>query len=141
MSILYIRGINKHTKVRNIDCVRASSLSCVNPFQEKKLQKSDCSSIVLKIDVYRIIKYDAPKSVYFPRYLLQTPCKSDTYYRNYQRKSYLYRRSFSHNPPLLLLFNHVIPCREGDGPYRGFGYFSLFSDPIDLATWSQSELL
>ena len=30
---------------------------------------------------------------------------------------------------------------EGDEPYRGFGYFSLFSDPIDLATWSQRELL
>ena len=29
---------------------------------------------------------------------------------------------------------------EGDGPYRGFGYLSLFSDPIDLATWSQGEL-
>ena len=63
-----------------------------------------------KIDVYPKIKYDGPKSVYFPRYLLQTPCKSDKYYRNYQRKSYLYRRSFSHNPPLLLLFSHVIPC-------------------------------
>ena len=37
VSILYIRGINKHTKVRNIDCVRASSLRCVNPFQEKKV--------------------------------------------------------------------------------------------------------
>ena len=23
---------------------------------------------------------------------------------------------------------------KGDGPYRGFGYLSLFSDPIDLAT-------
>ena len=30
---------------------------------------------------------------------------------------------------------------KGDGPYRGFGYLSLFSDPIDLATWSQRELL
>ena len=29
---------------------------------------------------------------------------------------------------------------ESDGPYRGFGYSSLFSDPLDLATWSQSEL-
>ena len=28
---------------------------------------------------------------------------------------------------------------KGDGPYRGFGYLSLFSDPIDLATWSQIE--
>ena len=28
-----------------------------------------------------------------------------------------------------------------DGPYRGFGYLSLFSDPSDLATWSQRELL
>ena len=28
---------------------------------------------------------------------------------------------------------------KGDGPYRGFGYFSLFSDPIDLATGSQIE--
>ena len=28
---------------------------------------------------------------------------------------------------------------KGDGPYRGFGYLSLFSDPIDLATWSQRE--
>ena len=26
---------------------------------------------------------------------------------------------------------------NGIGPYRGFGYLSLFSDPIDLATWSQ----
>ena len=23
---------------------------------------------------------------------------------------------------------------ESDGPYRGFGYSSLFSDPLDLAT-------
>ena len=30
---------------------------------------------------------------------------------------------------------------KGDGPCRGFGYLSLFSDPTDLATWSQSELL
>ena len=26
---------------------------------------------------------------------------------------------------------------KGGGPYRGFDYLSLFSDPIDLATWSQ----
>ena len=26
---------------------------------------------------------------------------------------------------------------KGDGSNRGFGYLSLFSDPIDLATWSQ----
>ena len=26
---------------------------------------------------------------------------------------------------------------KGDGSYRGFGYLSLFSDPIDLAAWSQ----
>ena len=26
---------------------------------------------------------------------------------------------------------------KGDGPYHGFGYLSLFSDPIDLATWTQ----
>ena len=25
---------------------------------------------------------------------------------------------------------------KGDEPYRGFGYLSFFSDPIDLATWS-----
>ena len=25
---------------------------------------------------------------------------------------------------------------KGDGPYRSFGYLSLYSDPIDLATWS-----
>ena len=30
---------------------------------------------------------------------------------------------------------------KGDGPYHGFGYLSLFSDPIDLATRSQRELL
>ena len=29
---------------------------------------------------------------------------------------------------------------KGDGPYRGFGYSSLVSDPLDLATWSQREL-
>ena len=34
-----------------------------------------------------------------------------------------------------------IRSEKGDGPYRGFGYLSLFSDPIDLATWSQIELL
>ena len=28
-----------------------------------------------------------------------------------------------------------------DGPYRGFGYLSLFSDPIDLATLGERELL
>ena len=31
--------------------------------------------------------------------------------------------------------------KKGDWPYRGFGYLSLFSDPIDLATWIQRELL
>ena len=30
---------------------------------------------------------------------------------------------------------------KGDGPYCGFGYLSLFSDPINLATWGQRELL
>ena len=29
---------------------------------------------------------------------------------------------------------------KGDGPYRGFGYSSLVSDPLDLATWSQRKL-
>ena len=28
-----------------------------------------------------------------------------------------------------------------DWQYRGFGYSSLFGDPIDLATWNQRELL
>ena len=27
------------------------------------------------------------------------------------------------------------------GPYRGFDYKSLFSDPPDLAKWSQREIL
>ena len=30
--------------------------------------------------------------------------------------------------------------QKGDGPYRGFGYSSLVSDPLDLATWTQREL-
>ena len=30
---------------------------------------------------------------------------------------------------------------KGDGPYRGFGYLSLVSDPSDFTTWSQRELL
>ena len=30
---------------------------------------------------------------------------------------------------------------QGDGPYQGFGYLSLFSDPLDLAKWSQREIL
>ena len=32
---------------------------------------------------------------------------------------------------------------KGDGPYRGFGYLSLgyLSDPIDLSTSSQRELI
>ena len=25
---------------------------------------------------------------------------------------------------------------KNNGPYRGSGYLSLFSDPLDLATWS-----
>ena len=29
---------------------------------------------------------------------------------------------------------------KGDGPYHGFDYSSLVSDPLDLATWSQREL-
>ena len=28
-----------------------------------------------------------------------------------------------------------------DGPFHGFGYLSLFCDPIDLAKWSVRELL
>ena len=28
---------------------------------------------------------------------------------------------------------------KDDGPYRGFGYSSLVSDPLDLATWSQKS--
>ena len=28
---------------------------------------------------------------------------------------------------------------KGDEQYRGFGYLSLFSDPIVLTTWSQLE--
>ena len=28
---------------------------------------------------------------------------------------------------------------KGDGPYCGFGYLSLFSDPIGLTTWSHRE--
>ena len=28
-----------------------------------------------------------------------------------------------------------------NGPYRGFGYLSLFSDPLSLAKWSQNEIL
>ena len=29
---------------------------------------------------------------------------------------------------------------KGDGPYRGFGYLSLFSNALDLAKWSHTEL-
>ena len=28
---------------------------------------------------------------------------------------------------------------KGDGPYRGFDYYSLVNDPLDLTTWSQRE--
>ena len=28
-----------------------------------------------------------------------------------------------------------------DGSYRGFGYLSLFSDPLDLAKWIKREIL
>ena len=28
-----------------------------------------------------------------------------------------------------------------DGPYHGFGYLSLFSDPLDLANWSQRQCI
>ena len=37
-------------------------------------------------------------------------------------------------------FKSSEPIHEkGDGPYRGFGYLSLFSDHIDLATCSKRE--
>ena len=29
---------------------------------------------------------------------------------------------------------------KGVGPYRGFGYLNLFSDPIDLATWEPKRI-
>ena len=29
---------------------------------------------------------------------------------------------------------------KAGGLYHGFGYLSLFSDPLDLTTWSQREL-
>ena len=37
VSILYIKGINKHTKIRNTARVCVLSLRCVNPFQEKNV--------------------------------------------------------------------------------------------------------
>ena len=30
---------------------------------------------------------------------------------------------------------------KSHGPYCGSGYLSLFSDPLDLAKWSQREIL
>ena len=30
---------------------------------------------------------------------------------------------------------------KGDGPYHGFGYLNLVSDPLDLTAWSQRQLL
>ena len=30
---------------------------------------------------------------------------------------------------------------KGEEPNRAFGYLSLFSDPIDLAAWSQREYM
>ena len=45
----------------------------------------------------------------------------------------------------LRFFKHVKSSErideKGDGPYRFFGYLSLFCDPIDLATWCKRELL
>ena len=32
-------------------------------------------------------------------------------------------------------------CEKGNGSYHGFGYSSLFSDPLELPTWSHRELL
>ena len=40
---------------------------------------------------------------------------------------------------ILLLFIINILFRNDDGPYRGFGFSNLPSDPIDLATSSQRE--
>ena len=41
--------------------------------------------------------------------------------------------------PLRAVSEHIY--EKDDGPYRGFGYSSLFSDPLDLATWNHTELL
>ena len=30
--------------------------------------------------------------------------------------------------------------KKGDGPYRGFGYLSLFSDPIDLVNMEPKRI-
>ena len=96
---------HKNKKYRTSSCF---IYSMCEPFPEEKIV---CSSIVLKIDVSPKIKYDGDESVYFPRYLVQTLRKSDKYYRNYRGKSYLCRRMFGSNPPLLLLYSHVIPRR------------------------------
>ena len=40
----------------------------------------------------------------------------------------------------LELFNPPRINEKGNGLYRGFGYLSLVSDPLDLAIWSQKEL-
>ena len=109
VSILHIKGINKHTKNKKYSPRLCFIFSLCEPIPGEKCV---CSSIVFKIYICSIISYDAYVSVYFPRYLLQTSCKSDTYTQNNHTKSYQYRRSFTHNPPLLLLYSHVIPCRE-----------------------------
>ena len=42
---------------------------------------------------------------------------------------------------LLRFFNSSEHINENrDGPYHGFGYSSLISDPLILATWSQRKL-
>ena len=47
-----------------------------------------------------------------------------------------------HNKIKLRSFNSSERIHETKGgPYRAFGFSSLFSDPSDLATWSKRELL
>ena len=42
---------------------------------------------------------------------------------------------------ILHLFKSSEHNEKGDGPYRGLSYLSFVSNPLDLATWIQNELL
>ena len=76
------------------------------------------------------ITLDVSQSLFIPMLLQVSVPLMALFYSNMLTKEKL--RSFKSR-------EHI--NEEGDGPYHGFDYSSLVSDPLDLATWSQGELL
>ena len=76
-------------------------------------------------------KTDQKENIVCTRRLFRAVKRHNTSYSN-SKKKVIKLRSFKSS-------EHINERR--DEPYHGFGHLSLFSDPSDLAKWSQREIL